>query len=118
MAGIARPQQFGIVFSHQRVVPYADPGREGGTATPPSSGTACTHLPLGGGPRPRPGPRPGWAAKSKAAMPDEVGRVMETIIASGSESTDHRRAIRDRPRQIRNPLGSVAMGATGWWSPG
>lgn len=101
VAGIARLQQFGVIVGHQRVVLYAEPhagtpldgGRDGGGVP----NTARTHLLLGGEPL----PWSEWAAEFRARMPEEIGRMMEEI-ASGSESTDHKRAIKDRLRQIRD----------------
>lgn len=98
VAGIARLQQCGIIFGHQRVVLYAEP-RAGGQDGDVVPNTARTHLLLGGEPL----PWTEWAAQFRSNMPEEIGRMMEEI-ASGSESADHKRAIRDRLRQIRDLL--------------
>lgn len=105
VAGIARLQQFGVIYGHQRVVLYAEPhadtphsgGQNGDGAVVPN--TARTHLLLGGEPL----PWSEWAAEFRENMPEEIARMMEEI-ASGSGATDHKRAIMDRLRQIRDLL--------------
>jgi hypothetical protein len=95
VAGIARLQQFGIIFGHQRVVLYVEPH---GDVT---SNTARTHLLVGGESL----PWSEWAAefRSKNKMPDDIKRMMEELT-SGSDSVDHKKAIKDRLRQIRGLL--------------
>ena len=96
VAGIARLQQFGVIFGHQRVVLYAEPDAGQGGVVP---NTARTHLLLGGEPL----PWSKWAAEFRENMPEEIARMMEEI-ASGSGAADHKRAIMDRLRQIRDLL--------------
>ena len=96
VAGIARLQQFGVVFGHQRVVLYAEPDAGQGGVVP---NTARTHLLIGGEPL----PWSEWAAEFRAKMPEEIGRMMEEI-AAGSQSADHKKAIKERLRQIRDLL--------------
>lgn len=100
VAGIARLQQFGVVFGHQRVVLYAEPDVGQGDVVP---NTARTHLLLGGGPL----PWSEWAAEFRARMPEEIGRMMEEI-ASGSDSADHKKAIKERLREVRDLLTRIS----------
>ena len=93
-AGVARLQQFGVIFGPTRVVIYVEP--LGGPDRQLSSNTARTQLLLDGEPL----PWAEWAAEFRSKLPDEIVVVMEEVTG-GKSMTDHRQAIRDRLRQIR-----------------
>lgn len=95
-AGTARLQGFGVIFGHNRVVIYVEPAAEdsGGRLT---SNTARTHLLIDGSPL----PWADWASEFRANMPEAINTLMDEVTA-GSESSDHRQAIRERLRQIRD----------------
>lgn len=92
-AAVARLQLFGVIFGYGRVVIYVEPE----PTQDLKSNTARTHLLLNREPL----PWADWAADFRANMPEEIEQLMEDVIA-GSSSTDHRQAIRDRLRQIRD----------------
>ena len=92
-AGVARLQLFGVIFGYNRVVIYVEPAASDDL----KSNTARTHLLLNREPL----PWADWAAEFRAAMPREIERLMESVIA-GSSSADHKQAIRDRLRQIQD----------------
>jgi hypothetical protein len=93
-AGTARLQLFGVIFGSNRVVIYVEPtGPQGGDLT---SNTSRTQLLINGEPL----PWADWAAEFRANMPNEITRLMEQVT-EGTVSTDHRQAIRERLRQIR-----------------
>jgi hypothetical protein len=92
-AGVARLQLFGVIFGHQRVVIYVEPTTDVG------SNTARTQLLIGGEPL----PWADWAAEFRDLMPHEIRTLMEEVTA-GALSGDHRQAIRERLRQIRDLL--------------
>ncbi len=92
-AGVARLQLFGVIFGYNRVVIYVEPD----ATQQLKSNTARTHLLLNREPL----PWADWAAEFRAAIPDEIEHLMESVIA-GSSSTDHKQAIRDRLKQIRD----------------
>lgn len=92
-AAVARLQLFGVIFGYNRVVIYVEPH-----ATPElKPTTARTHLQLNREPL----PWADWAAEFRADMPESIENLMQAVIA-GSSSTDHRQAIRDRLKQIRD----------------
>jgi hypothetical protein len=93
-AGTARLQNFGVIFGSQRVVIYVEPHASEQRRL--TSNTARTHLLVEGHPL----PWAEWAAEFRAAMPEEIKALMEDV-ASGSQSGDHRQAIRERLKQIR-----------------
>jgi hypothetical protein len=93
-AGTARLQNFGVIFGSQRVVIYIEPQPAQDRRL--TSNTARTHLLIDANPM----PWAEWAAEFRAAMPDEIKSLMEDV-ASGSHSGDHRQAIRERLKQIR-----------------
>jgi hypothetical protein len=92
-AGVARLQLFGVIFGHSRVVIYVEPANDDRL----SSNTARTQLLVDGEPL----PWAEWAAEFRDAMPDEVKALMEEI-ASGSSSHDHKQAIKERLKPIRD----------------
>jgi hypothetical protein len=95
-AGVARLQLFGVIFGYQRVVIYAEPDCGSGIDLIPN--TARTNLLLEGAPL----PWAEWAAefRSLEIFPSEIRDLMEEITAHTTAS-DHRQAIRERLRHIR-----------------
>lgn len=91
--GTARLQNFGVIFGHQRVVIYVEPDPDAQRLT---ANTARTHLLIDGTPL----PWVEWAAEFRANMPDEIRVLMEEVTA-GTAQSDHRQAIRERLKQIR-----------------
>ena len=94
-AGVARLQLFGVIFGHSRVVVYVEPLQRELL----SSNTARTQLNIDGEPL----PWAEWAAEFRERMPEPVKVLMEEIIA-GSVSHDHKEAIKERLRSIRELL--------------
>lgn len=92
-AGVARLQQFGVIFGHQRVVLYLEPTVE------VRSNTARTQLLISGEHL----PWAEWAAEFRDNMPSEINDLMDEVTA-GASSEDHRQAIRERLRQIKDLL--------------
>lgn len=109
-AGVARLQHFGVIFGYQRVVLYVEPNA-GEDVTSNTSRTVLLW-------RNEPLPWAEWAAEFRERMPEEIKTLMEDVTA-GSVSPDHRQAIRDRLKQIRDlfrvsryrpaPKGDVAI---------
>ena len=93
--GVARLQQFGVIFGHSRVVIYVEPHTEEALG----SNTARTQLLINGEPL----PWSDWAAEFREKMPDEVKALMDEIT-SGTKGTDHKAAIKERLKQIRDLL--------------
>lgn len=93
-AATARLQSFGVIFGHQRVVIYVEPDP---SAQRLSANTARTHLLVDGTPL----PWVEWAAEFRANMPEEIKALMEEVTA-GTGPSDHRQAIRERLKQIRD----------------
>ena len=93
-SGVARLQMFGVIFGHNRVVIYVEPHASEGQVT---SNAARTHLILDE----QPLPWADWAAEFRARMPEPIKRLMEEVTA-GSTSHDHRQAIKERLRAIRD----------------
>lgn len=94
-AGTSRLQQFGVVFGHQRVVIYIEP--HGDNEHRVSANTARTQLLLDQEPL----PWADWAAEFRSDLPVEISTLMEEITAGASQS-DHKAAIRERLKQIRD----------------
>ena len=95
-SGVARLQLFGVIFGHQRVVIYVEP--DAGVLGDLSSNTSRTQLLINHEPL----PWAEWAAEFRANLPEAIIHLME---ATGSASTtDHRQAIKDRLKQIRDLL--------------
>lgn len=94
--GVARLQQFGVIFGHNRVVIYVEPHTDGADLT---SNAARTHLLLNGEPL----PWSDWAAefRSEQVFPEEIKHLMEEVTA-GSTASNHRQAIKDRLKAIRD----------------
>ena len=94
-AGVARLQLFGVIFGTSRVVIYVEPTSVGGKEV--ASNTARTQLLIRGEPL----PWADWAAEFRTHLPDEITRLIEQVTGS-TTSSDHRQAIRERLRQIRD----------------
>lgn len=94
-SGVARLQLFGVIFGHQRVVIYVEPLAGDGSVTP---NAARTHLLLDE----QPLPWSDWAAEFRdpSRFPAEIKKLMEEVTA-GKVDSDHKQAIKDRLRQIR-----------------
>lgn len=95
--GVARLQMFGVIFGYQQVVIYLEPWGNGEQRV--SANTSRTNLLINNEPL----PWADWAAEFRSRMPAEIVALMEEITA-GTRSTDHRQAIRERLRQIRDLL--------------
>lgn len=100
-SGVAKLQLFGVIFGHARVVIYVEPLADesnGGTLTP---NAARTHLLLDEEPL----PWSDWAAdfRDPSRFPVEIKELMEEVTA-GRDASDHKQAIKDRLRQIRELL--------------
>ncbi|MDQ1357615.1 MAG: hypothetical protein QOG44_1988, partial [Acidimicrobiaceae bacterium] len=93
-AATSRLQQFGVIFGHQRVVIYVEPHSNQEHRV--SANTARTQLLLDHEPL----PWADWAAEFRNALPSEISTLMEEITA-GSSQSDHKQAIRERLKQIR-----------------
>jgi hypothetical protein len=94
-SGVARLQQFGIIFGHSRVVVYVEPH----VSDMLGSNTARTHLLISGEPL----PWADWAAEFRDRMPAEVKALMDEIT-SGAPGNDHKAAIKERLKTIRDLL--------------
>jgi hypothetical protein len=94
-AGVARLQLFGVIFGHNRVVLYVEPD----TAQDLTANAARTQLLL----NEEPLPWADWAAEFRAPgkMPEVIKQLMEDVTA-GVTSQDHRQAIKDRLKAIRD----------------
>ena len=94
-AATSRLQQFGVIFGHQRVVIYLEPIAD--TVHRVTANTSRTQLLLDQEPL----PWADWAAEFRSDLPNEITTLMEEITAGASHS-DHRQAIRERLKQIRD----------------
>lgn len=94
-AGVARLQAFGIIFGCKRVVLYIQPMPTEGDAL--EADTSRSRLFLNGDSL----PWEDWAIEFRDKMPDELFQMQEEI-GSRSAHTDHRQAIRDRLRTLRD----------------
>lgn len=94
-AGVARLQLFGVIFGHNRVVLYVEPD----TDQDLTANAARTHLLL----NEEPLPWADWAAefRSPEKMPEAIKQLMEEVT-SGTTSQDHRHAIKERLKVIRD----------------
>lgn len=99
--GVARLQQFGVIFGHNRVVIYVEPH----VHEKLGSNTARTQLLVDGEPL----PWADWAAEFRdpANFPAEIKALMEEITA-GSSSGDHRSAYKERLNQVRELLRNLS----------
>jgi hypothetical protein len=92
-SGMAKLQQFGVLFGHRQVVIYVEPlGQDGKAIT---TNTARTQLLL----KNEPLPWTDWASEFRAAMPKAIQKLIEERAAATSES-DHSQTIRERLKQI------------------
>jgi hypothetical protein len=94
-AGLARLQSFGIIFGTDRVVIYVEPT----ILDTLSANTARTQLLQGGEPL----DWQGWAAQFRDAMPAALVTLQEQIGSRAGEK-DHKKAIIERLKQIRDLL--------------
>jgi hypothetical protein len=95
--GIARLQAFGVIFGTNRVVIYVEPRAIDQCLV--TANTARTHLLLGGEAL----DWASWAAEFRAQMPDELVQLQDQIGAQVG-ATDHKKAISERLKQIRDLL--------------
>jgi Histidine kinase-, DNA gyrase B-, and HSP90-like ATPase len=93
-AGVARLQLFGVIFGYQRVVIYVEPMASAERHV--TSNTARTNLLIDSEPL----PWADWASEFRSKFPPQISELMEEIT-SGATASDHRQAIRERLRQIR-----------------
>jgi hypothetical protein len=91
-AGVARLQQFGVTFGHDRVVIYVAP-TEGDSLT---ANTSRTQLLLSSEPL----PWSLWAREFREAFPDALADLVEQSVPHSTE--DYKRAIRDRLNAVRD----------------
>jgi hypothetical protein len=96
-AGLARLQGFGVIFGTDRVVIYLEPHST--SAQPVASNTARTQLLIEGESL----DWSGWAAEFRAKMPDELV-ALQDLIGSLAGERDHKKAILERLRQIKDLL--------------
>jgi hypothetical protein len=94
-AGYARLQSFGIVFGGERVVLYVEPSDAADEVV--TANTARTQLLINNDPL----DWPHYATEFRAVMPQEL-RDYQDEIGSASNQTDHKRAIRERLRSVRD----------------
>ncbi len=93
-AGFARLQSFGVVFGCDRVVIYVEP--DNGKVQSVRANTARTNLLIGGA-------ATDWsvyAAAFRKEMPDDLAEYQDQI-GQNADHTDHRKAIRDRLKTVR-----------------
>lgn len=95
--GIARLQSFGVIFGTDRVVIYVEP--DSSATRPVTANTARTQLLVDGSVL----DWSGWAGQFRDDMPDELTTLQEQIGAKAGEK-DHRKAISERLKQIRDLL--------------
>lgn len=96
-AGIAKLQGFGAIFGADRVVIYVEPANS--DTAPVTANTARTQLLIDG----EPINWSGWASQFRDGMPDELVTLQEEIGSRRGEK-DHKKAILERLRQIRDLL--------------
>jgi uncharacterized membrane protein YgcG len=94
-AATSRLQQFGVIFGHTRVVIYVEP--VGDSDHRVTANTARTQLLLDH----QPLPWADWATEFRNNFPAEIATLMDEITAGASHS-DHKQAIRERLKQIRD----------------
>ena len=90
--GTARLQQFGVILGASRVVIYVEPLRDERRLT---TTTARTNLLI----EREPLPWSEWAAEFRENLPDQIKQMIEDL-AAGSTAQDHRKAIRERLKQL------------------
>jgi hypothetical protein len=91
--GVARLQNFGVIFGHNRVVLYVQP--HNGEERRLTSNTARTHLLLNGEAL----PWADWAAEFREDMPKPIAELVDRVAAAASGS-DHKQTIRERLKAI------------------
>jgi hypothetical protein len=94
-AGYARLQSFGVVFGGERVVLYVEPDAEGGELV--TANTARTQLLIDNEPL----DWPQYATEFRSLMPQEL-RDYQDEIGAAANQTDHRRAIRERLKAVKD----------------
>lgn len=94
-AGYARLQSFGVVFGGERVVLYLEPSDSRGETV--TANTARTQLLIDNDQL----DWPKYASEFRSLMPQEL-RDYQDEIGSASNQTDHRKAIRERLKAIRD----------------
>ena len=92
-AGMAKLQQFGVLFGHRQVVIYIEPTADDGKII--TTNTARTQLLI----KNEPLPWSDWASEFRASMPTAIQKLIEDKAAASSES-DHSQSIRERLKQI------------------
>jgi hypothetical protein len=92
-SGMAKLQQFGVLFGHRQVVIYIEPVTDDGKVI--TTNTARTQLLI----KNEPLPWSDWASEFRAAMPKAIQKLIEEKAAATSES-DHSQSIRERLKQI------------------
>lgn len=95
--GIARLQTFGVIFGTDRVVIYLEP--DSSATRPVTANTARTQLLVDGSAL----DWSGWAGEFRDVMPDELTTLQEQIGSKAGEK-DHRKAISERLKQIKDLL--------------
>lgn len=93
-AGYARLQSFGIVFGGDRVVLYLEPDSAGERLV--SANTARTQLLIANEAL----DWPAYATEFRSLMPQEL-RDYQDDIGAAANQTDHRKAIRERLKSVR-----------------
>jgi hypothetical protein len=91
--GVARLQNFGVIFGHNRVVLYLQPHNGDGRRL--TSNTARTQLLLNGEPL----PWSDWATEFREDMPKPIAELVDSVAAAASGS-DHKQTIRERLKAI------------------
>jgi hypothetical protein len=91
--GVARLQNFGVIFGHNRVVLYLEPHNGEGRRL--TSNTARTQLLLNGESL----PWSDWAAEFRESMPRPITELVDSVAAAASGS-DHKQTIRERLKAI------------------
>jgi hypothetical protein len=91
-AGVARLQQFGVTFGHDRVVLYVEPTEQDGLA----ANTSRTQLIMAGEPL----PWPTWAREFRENFPQELEELIEQSVPRTSD--EYKRAIRERLNAVRD----------------
>lgn len=91
--GVARLQNFGIIFGHNRVVLYLEP--HNGDKARLTSNTARTQLLLNGEAL----PWSDWAAEFRDDLPKPIAELVDSMAAAASGS-DHKQTIRERLKAI------------------
>ncbi|MBV9851865.1 MAG: hypothetical protein JO250_19535 [Armatimonadetes bacterium] len=92
-AGMARLQQFGVIFGYKRVVIYVEPQSDAiGLLT---TNTARTQLLVNSEPL----PWTDWATEFRENIPQEIEELIASV-AAGASSSDHSQSIRERLKRI------------------